>query len=125
MSYTPRQQTFAGWRRLIEVFCTVVTRVDRRAEFRGMSAVPANQRRKTDDKRENPHRDDQQFGSGGGHESRVADRSTDGDIAVNADGDKIVDRSCTHPDVDCKPDSTPRIAERPITQHLHIATHRH
>jgi len=81
-------------------------------------AIPADERRETDDERQDPDDDDEELGARGRHETGVADRATDGDVAVDADGDQVVDGRRAHPDVDRQPDAAPRRAKRPVMKHL-------
>ena len=87
-----------------------------------VTTVPADQWREADDKRENPDGDNEQLGSWRRHEAGVADGTADRYVAVNADGDQVVDRSGTHPHVDSQPDTTPRLTERPVVQNLIVVT---
>jgi len=114
-------QTWTTKRSGSDTFSSIAVKLSCRRRTRlppGISAVPADQRRKADDKRQDPDSNDEQFGARRRHEAGVADRATDGDVAIDADRHQVVDGRCAHPDVDGQPDATPRLAERPVMQHL-------
>lgn len=80
--------------------------------------VPTDQRRKTDDKAENPSSEDQKFGSLWGHDVGVGDGVRDGNVPVKTDDDQMEDGRRTHPYVDREPDGAPDVAEQPQVKNL-------
>lgn len=83
-----------------------------------MSLVPADERRETDDERDDPDGDDEKLGATRRHEGRVVERAADGQVTVERDGAQVEDRRRAQPDVNGQPSVTPRVAERPIPQNL-------
>lgn len=70
--------------------------------------------RRADQKTADPDDGDSATGSELGDEHRIVERLDDGDVSIDRDGHQVVDRGGAHPDVQCQPDSTPRLTEYPV-----------